>query len=90
MGRFSHLKHVYVFKNGSNAKVSTPFVKEFSEIESEVIEHTPQKIVRYSKYPKGFELLVEQYSDQVINRTNYPLKKVAMNKYVVELPSDQL
>lgn len=86
MRKFSHLTYIYEFGPGSETNVKTPFVKSMSEIDTEVIKRTPSETILYSKYPKGFELLVEQYSDKIIYRTNYPLKEVNPNEFVIEFP----
>ena len=87
MSEYKHLKYIYEFGLGSDVHVSTPFVKDMSEIKTELIEQTPSKIVKHSKYPKGFEFLVEQFSDKVIYRTNLPLKEVRPNEYEIQFPS---
>ena len=80
------LVHHYVFSSGTEMTIDTSFVKEFSEIKKEVILQTPEANILYSEYPKGFKILMENYPDRNDLKTNFPLKEVAPNQFVIEFP----
>lgn len=84
--RFSHLTYIYEFYEGQSATIDTSFVEKFSDIKTEFIEQTPEKSLKYSRYPKGFDILIEQYADKITYYTNYPLKEISTGKYVIVFP----
>lgn len=86
MDRFNHLNYIYEFGPGTETNIDTSFVKNMFEIKNELIKQTSSVNIIYSKYPKGFEILIEQYSDKIIYRTNYPLKEISLNEFVIQFP----
>ena len=82
----SELVHTYVFGPGTKVSIDTPFVKDMSEIKKEVVKHTPEEIIYYSEYPKGFKILISQYSDRIEYKTNYELIETTPNQFSIEFP----
>lgn len=81
---FDHLNYVYEFKGDSDVSIDTSFVENYLDIQNETLEHTPSKTVVYSKYPKGFEILIEQFASKIIFYTNFPLIETAHGKYEIQ------
>ena len=70
------LKYEYTVHPGEYFNVDTYWVKSMSEVKTVIIyqDHVFTKMVRKKK--KNFVIYLEQFPDQSIYRTNFPLKKI--------------
>lgn len=68
---YDNLKYKYIVTDTFD--IDTSFTTDLSQIKNEIIEQTESRIIRYSKYPKDFEIMFIQYADQIEIRTNLPL-----------------
>lgn len=64
--------HVYVVLPESEVHINTPWCKSISDIQNS-IEQFPDKIIQRSLYPNGLDLILENYGDRVVIRSNRPL-----------------
>jgi hypothetical protein len=55
--------------------IKTPFTTDISEVKNIVIEKTDRSIKSLSIYPNGFVIYFDQTSNDIIVRTNFPLKE---------------
>lgn len=74
----------YTFTEGQ-VKILTPFCRNVSEINNEVISHTPDCIHQISTYPNGFVIESIVYSNKAIYKTNKPLVKNPDGTFSVQL-----
>ncbi|AQW25656.1 hypothetical protein ACV30Q_04645 [Clostridium perfringens] len=65
--------------------INTPFCKDFSQVENEVISSTPDSVHIKSKYPNGFTIEYLAYSNKIIFKTNKPLIKNPDGSFDVQL-----
>ncbi|WP_347962761.1 hypothetical protein [Lactococcus formosensis] len=82
------LIHTYIFSMNTSVKIDTSFVNDMSEIKVEILNQTPELVVNYSEYPRGFKILIIQHSDRVEYKTNYPLNEVNPDEFVIEFPQN--
>lgn len=70
------LKYEYRVHPGEYFNVDTYWVKSPAEVRTVIIDqdHVFTKMVSF--YPKNFVIFLEQFPDQSIYRTNYPLRKI--------------
>ena len=75
-------KYTYFqFKGDPEIKIITDFGIQFSDIKQNLIEQTPERIIRESIYPNGFAVKMEQTADSVIFYTNKELIQSADGSY---------
>lgn len=64
--------YIYEFTGDTKLTIHTPFVKNFNDINNEVIQ-TANYINRISHYPNGAVLELHQYADKIIINSNVEL-----------------
>jgi hypothetical protein len=75
-------KYTYFqFKGDPEINIKTDFGIEFSDIKQNLIEQTPERIIRESIYPNGFAVKIEQTADSVVFYTNKELIKDTDGSY---------
>lgn len=86
---FNELIHTYVFGPGTETTVNTSsFVNSWSEVKKEIIEQTAETTKMYFEYPKGFKIYTEAKADEVVYKTNFPLKEVSTGQFEVVFPQE--
>ena len=75
---------MFQYTFSENAKILTPFVEDFKQINHEFIQ-TADCIKQTSTYPNGFVLKTTQYSDRVKLETNKELIDNGDGSYSVKL-----
>lgn len=66
------MEHLYLMAEG-NLRILTPGIDSMTQVKNELIEQTPEKLVRRSTYPNGFQITFEQYSGLIFLHCNQPL-----------------
>lgn len=58
----------------SDLRIETPGAFALSDIRQEILENSPDRIVRKSTYPNGFEIIFEQQAGVMVLHCNQPLR----------------
>ncbi len=66
------MDHTYLIVDGE-LRIHTPGVPSMADVKNEIIERTPEKLVRRSVYPNGFEITFEQFPGMIFLHCNQPL-----------------
>ena len=78
------MEHSYILPG--DITIKTPGAFTMADIKNELLKMTPEKIVRRSTFPNGFQITLEQQSGLTIVHCNHPLTQDADGSYVA--PTD--
>ena len=76
------MEHSYILPG--DITIKTPGAFTMADIKNELLEMTPEKIVRRSTFPNGFQITIEQQSDLTIVHCNQHLTQDVDGSYVAQ------
>lgn len=78
------MEHSYIMPG--NFSIKTPGAFTMSDIKNELVEQTPEKIVRRSTFPNGFQITIEHQAGITIIHCNQPLTQAEDGSFIA--PTD--
>lgn len=74
-----------VTKDSGDFNIQTPFVKDFKEINHEVISQTPECIHSRDSYPNGFVIETKAYADRILVKSSHELINDGVGNFSIKL-----
>ncbi len=66
------MNHTYILTDG-NLKIQTPGVSSLTEVKTDFVMHTPERIVAKSTYPNGFQIAYDVQAGRITIACNREL-----------------